>query len=138
VAVTKRNASVQTFKPKWPDLTSLQSEQVRLTYDRPTDTLFVDFYGEARPAASVPLDRGDRDYIYLRVDPDTDAVVGLQIKHFLSYAIEQHSEFGDALDAMTLVGITRDDLNRITRSHSGHPPARTIATLIKALARLSG
>ena len=90
MAVTKRNPSVQTFTPRWPDITSLPVEQVRFTYDRPTDTLFVDFYGEARPAASVPLDRRDRDYVYIRVDRETDAVVGLQIEHFLSYAIEQH------------------------------------------------
>jgi hypothetical protein len=29
--------------------------------------------GEARPAAGVPLDQGDRDYVYARVDPETDA-----------------------------------------------------------------
>ena len=42
--------------------------------------------GEARPAAGVPLDQGDRDYVYARVDPETDAD-GLQIEHFLSCAI---------------------------------------------------
>ena len=71
----QQNPNIQTFKPRWPDLMSLPLDQVRLTYDWPSDTLFVDFYGEARPAASVPLDRGDRDYIFARVDPETDAVV---------------------------------------------------------------
>lgn len=137
MAVTKRNPSVQTFTPSWPDLTSLPSDQVRLTYDRATDTLFVDFYGEARPAASIPLDRGDRDYVYARIDPETDAVVGLQIEHFLSYAIEQHPELDDALDAMTLVGIGRDDLNSITRCRSGDPREGSLATLMAALAGLS-
>ena len=117
---------------------SLPLDQVQLTYDRSTDTLFVDFSGEARPAASIPLDRGDRDYVYLRVDPETDAVVGLQIEHFLSYAIEQHPELGGALDTMTLVGINRDDLDRITRGRSGRPRARNIATLMEVLVRLRG
>jgi hypothetical protein len=137
VAVIKRYPSAQTINPRWPDLTALPSDQVRLTYDRPTDTLFVDFYGEVRPAASIPLDRGDRDYVYLRVDPETDAVVGLQIEHFLSYAIKQHPELGGALDTMTLVGISRDDLERITRVRSERPQAGSIATLMEDLARLS-
>jgi hypothetical protein len=46
--------------------------------------------GEARPVAGVRLDQGDRDYVYARVDPEADAVVGLQIEHFLSCAIAQH------------------------------------------------
>ena len=137
MAVTKRPPDVQRFKPRWPDLTSVPSDQVRLTYDRPTDTLFVDFYGEARAAASVPLDRGDRDYLYVRVDPETDEVVGLQIEHFLSYAIEQHPELGSALDAMTLAGIGRDELDANTGGRSGTPRATNIATLMEALAHLS-
>jgi hypothetical protein len=138
VAVIKRNPDIQTFKPRWPDLTSLPLDQVRLTYDRPSDTFFVDFYGESRPAASVPLDRGDRDYLYARVDPETDAVVGLQIEHFLSYAIERHPELVDVLETSTLVGIGRDDLDRIARRHSGHPRAANIATLLEDLLRPSG
>ena len=43
MAVIKRNPDVQMFKPRWPDLASLPLDQVRLTYDRPSDTLFVDF-----------------------------------------------------------------------------------------------
>jgi hypothetical protein len=133
VAVIKRNPNIQTFKPRWPNLTSLQLHEVRLTYDRPSDTLFVDFYGEARPAASVPLDRGERDYLYARVDPQTEAVVGLQIEHFLSYAIEQHPELVDVLDTSTLVGIGRDDLTAISRCHSERPQAANIASLLVAL-----
>jgi hypothetical protein len=29
--------------------------------------------GEARSVAGVRLDQGDRDYVYARVDPETDA-----------------------------------------------------------------
>lgn len=135
MAVIKRNPNLQTFKPRWPDLTSLPFDQVQLTYDRPSDTLFIDLCGEARPAASVPLDRGDRDYIYARVDPETDAVIGLQIEHFLSYAIEQHPGLVDVLDASTLVGIGRDDINVMFRHHSKRPQAASIASLLEDVLR---
>ena len=111
MAVTKRNVNTQTFDPNWPQ--TLSADRVRFTYDRPTDTLFVDFYGEALPAASIPLDRGDRDYLFLRIDPETDAVVGLQIEHFLSYAIHRHPELVGALELATLVGIDREHLRQI-------------------------
>ena len=138
MAVIKRDPNIQTFNLKWPNLTLLPVDQIRLTYDRPSDTLFVDFYGEARPAASVPLDRGNRDYLYARVDPVTDAVVGLQIERFLSYAIRQHPELVDALDTSTLVGISRDDLDLISRHRSERPQASDVATLLEDVLRPSG
>ena len=138
MAVIKRDPNIQTFNLKWPNLTLLPVDQIRLTYDRPSDTLFVDFYGEARPAASVPLDRGNRDYLYARVDPVTDAVVGLQIERFLSYAIRQHPELVDALDTSTLVGISRDDLDLISRHRSERPQASNVATLLEDVLRPSG
>ncbi len=137
MAVTKRDAKIQTFTPKWPDFTVLPADQVRFTYDRPTDTLFVDFYGQAHSAASVPLDRGDRDYLYVRVDPETDAVVGLQIEHFLSYAVAQHPEIVGALNIATLVGVDRDDLDRITRIRSGGATAGNPTALMEEFRRLS-
>ena len=138
MAVIKRDPNIQTFNLKWPNLTLLPADQIRLTYDRPSDTLFVDFYGEARPAASVTLDRGNRDYLYARVDPVTDAVVGLQIERFLSYAIRQHPELVDALDTSTLVGISRDDLDLISRHRSERPQAANVATLLEDVLRPSG
>lgn len=137
MAMTKRNAIPQAFNPTWPDPSSLSANQVRFTYDRPTDTLFVDFYGDTRPAASVPLDRGDRDYLFLRVDPETDAVVGLQIEHFLSYAVIQLPELARALDVASLVDVGRDDIDRISRIRSGRTTIGNAVTLIEDLRRLS-
>ena len=137
MAMTTRKSTIQSFTPSWPEHASLSSEQVRFTYDRPTDTLFVDFHGEACPAASVPLDRGDRDYLYLRVAPETNAVVGLQIEHFLSYAVVQHPELVSALDVATLVGIDRNALERIIPSRSLPQPAGSAAALIASIRRLS-
>lgn len=91
--------------PRWPEREDLPKGQVRFVYDRQSDTLFVHFYGEARPASSEPLDNlGDRDYAFLRVDPITDEVVGIQIETFLSYAILQHPDFVEALTIAELHG----------------------------------
>jgi hypothetical protein len=77
--------------------------------------------GEARSVAGVRLDQGDRDYVYARVDPEADAVVGLQIEHFLSRAIEQHPDLIDVLDASTLASISRAVLNLISCRHPERP-----------------
>lgn len=59
----------------------------RLSYDRLSDTLFLEFYDKPRPAISVPAEDGDRDYFYFRLDPKTDETVGVQIEAFLAYAV---------------------------------------------------
>lgn len=70
---------------------------LRFVYDRRADMLLVDFYGHPEPAISVPIDAGDRDFLYLRVDPETRRVVGLQIEAFLAYAVHQDPIFIEAL-----------------------------------------
>ena len=106
MAVTRNDAAIQSFVPKWPDLSELSAERIVLAYDVPSDTLFVDFCDEAKPAASLALDLGELDYYYLRVDAETEEVVGLQIEHFRSYAVPQHPWLAHALDVATLEGVT--------------------------------
>lgn len=137
MAMTNRNATPHAFNPAWPEPSSLAANQVRFTYDRPSDTLFVDFYGDARPAASIPLERGDRDYFFLRVDPETEAVVGLQIEHFLSYAVVQLPDLARALDVASLVDVRRNDDNRVTRLRPRHTSIENAVTVIEDLRRLS-
>jgi hypothetical protein len=103
------------FRPTWPALDRLPKRQIRFGYDRPTDTLFVDFYGRARPASSEPLGVGDRDYLFLRVDPVTQEVVGLQIEDFLAYAVGRHPEFVAALEIAHL-----DDLDATEAAELRH------------------
>ena len=110
---------------------------MRFTYDRSPDTLFVDVHGEALPAASIPLDRGDRDYLYLRIDPETDAVVGIQIEHFLSSAAHRHPELVGALELVNLVVIDREGLRQITYIVSARTEANRASILIADLFRLS-
>ena len=135
MAVTKRNANLQTFDPSWPR--ALSADRVRFTYDRPTDTLFVDFYGEALPAASIPLDRGDRDYLFLRIDPETDTVVGLQVEYFLSYAVHRHPELMAAIDIATLVGMDRKDLRQIPNIDAKRTRTADATALLEDILRLA-
>jgi hypothetical protein len=136
MALTNRHPDVQLFRPRWPDVASLTPDRVRLTYDRPTDTLYVDFSGEAMAAGSVPLDRGDRDYLFLRVAPETEEVVGLQIEHFLSYAILQHPELIDAVDAASLVGIDREEVDQIIQIQPKRRKSKDQPDVLDALVRL--
>lgn len=114
----------RAVQPKWPLIDHLPPRQIRFGYDRRTDTLFVDFYGRASPASGEPLDVGDRDYLFLRVDPVTQAVVGHQIENFLADAVEQHREFVAALRIAQpddLDDAEAAELRRWARDRSGEP-----------------
>ena len=127
-----------TVHPIWPERGDLRQDQLRFVYDRLADTLYVDFDGHARPAVSVPLDQGDRDYLYLRVDPETHRVVGLHIEAFLAYAVAQHPEFIEALEIAELRGF--DDLEAAELQRRAREQARERAdavALIAAVERLS-
>ncbi len=63
-------------------------DPLRASYDGPSDTMYLDFFGKGRPAASIPIEHGDRDFFYVRVDPSSSEIVGVQIEDFLAYAVE--------------------------------------------------
>jgi hypothetical protein len=110
MAVARDDAEIRSFAPRWPDLSALSPDRVDITYDGPSDTLFVDFFGGARQAASFALDLDEIDYFYLRVDVETEEVVGLQIEHFLGYAVAQHPWLTRAFDIATLEDATALDI----------------------------
>ncbi len=108
--------SLRTFHPHWPDRTAVDLDRVTFSYWHEIDTLMVDFTGENPPAVSVPLDLGgDRDYVYLRLHPTTEDVLGLQIEDFLGYAVERHPSLIDTLDLAALHGISRPEINCVRR-----------------------
>lgn len=127
----------RSVRPTWPMIERLPNRQIRFSYDRPTDTLFVDFYGRARPASSEPLDNGDRDYLFLRVDPVSQEVVGLQIEEFLAYAVGRHPEFVAALEIAQLDDRDAEaaDLRRWAREQACGPA--DAHALISTVERLS-
>lgn len=72
---------LRTIRPVWPTRDRIDPARVAFTYDGVSDTLFVDLFGRALPAVSVPVASiSDRVDVYARVDAVTDEVVGLQIE----------------------------------------------------------
>lgn len=116
MSVTGSEPDVMAFALKWPDLSDVLTQgHARFLYDAPSDTMFIPFYVPAGPAVSVPVDQGDIDYVFLRVDVETQEVVGFQVEHFLSYAVGQMPDLIYALDLAELHGITRQEVNEMTR-----------------------
>ena len=135
--MTTGEPEIQSFELRWPSAGELKPERVRFAYDRPSDTLFVDFDGAARPAASIALDLGGRDYVYARADVETDEVVGLQIEHYLSHAVKVHPNLVDALDFASFEGIGRDEIARLPRQDGAHGRGqRDRAALVEDLLHL--
>ena len=90
MAVSSAIIPSHTCNPRLPDEDRIELKQVAFTYWKDADTLSADFYGRALPALSVPVDFvGDPDGSYLRVDFDSEDVVGLQIEHFLIYTVKR-------------------------------------------------
>ena len=132
----QKEPDIQTFEPKWPDAAAV-GRTARFVYDRLADSLYIDFYGPARPAASIAYDQGDHDYLFMRVDPTTEEVVGLIIEHFLAYAVRKTPMYLGALDLASLHGMTRDEVVQIQREMGWTATPRPNAeSIIDDLARM--
>ena len=135
MAVSPKTAPSRTYHPRWPEEDRIDFEQVAFTYWKDADTLYVDFYGKAFPAVSVPVVfDGDPDGIYLRVDFDNDDVYGLQIDAFLIYTAKRHPFLYDALDWATLWEITREEIAEACPPRT--PVPRTPAAVATFLAEV--
>lgn len=95
------------------DLESLDFSKVVFRYDEPSDTLMIHLYGERRPGISVIA----VDHTYVRVDPHSQQVVGLQIEDFLSRVLPENGL--DALCLTERAGISRD---KVLEACAGHSP----------------
>lgn len=78
----------QTGRPNVPPLEDIAEDQVRVTYDRRSDTLLVSLVGDPRPAYNDYVD----DDTMVRIDPETNDIVGIEIEHFLHRVLRQSSE----------------------------------------------
>ncbi len=115
MAVNTGGRDVRVFHPKMPDPATLPMGQARFTYDGPSDTLFIDFYGASLPAVSVvaPSKEGDRDYLYMRVDPETEQVVGAQVEAFLSYVVGLFPDLAAVLVIADFYDVPDREANRL-------------------------
>lgn len=109
-------AVTDTYRPNidHAEIRKLDPRNIVIAYDRPSDTLVVHFYGRGRPAVSVPSPRDlDRDFLYMRFDPDTDQLVGFEIEDFLDLYVSEHPESLYLLKTADLRGITREEIEAI-------------------------
>lgn len=130
MALTDRSPIRERFALTLPEPAGLDLERIAWSYRRDSDTLLVDLYGRGRPALSVPLDVGERDYLFVRVDVKTDEVVGLQIEDFLAYAVIQHPELVDALTIAELDGIDAADVDALRRRLGSAARSAVTATAV--------
>jgi len=76
---------IMRLKPRFEDL---PAKRFALTYDEDVDTLFVHVYGSPRPGVVMNLDGS----LFLRVDPESHAIVGFQIEEFMAVVAVSHPE----------------------------------------------
>ncbi len=133
MAVNHREPPLRTFSPRWPDRDSVDPDRLALNYWSEVDTLMIDLFGEALPAVSVPLHLGgDRDYIFLRVDPVTEQLVGFQIEDFLSYAVNERPFLAQAFALARIHGTTSEDLLAVLARMSGGDSKRAVVDALFA------
>ena len=123
MAMTER----RSIQPKLPVFSDLDWRQFRLDFDRLSDTLYWDFYGEPRPAISYPL----TDHVLYSVDPETEAVVGLQIDGFLAHVVYVVPAF---LELADLIGLTPAEVAEIRAAID--PEARKRAAMRSILSSI--
>lgn len=59
-------------------------------YNPLTDTLLIYFYGKPEPAINIDIENST---LYLMVDPETDALLGVHIQAFVSPYLPEHPHF---------------------------------------------
>lgn len=137
MAVTKTEPRLQVFQPVWPNANDEGVRRALWSYDRDSDTMMVHFFGKSLPAVAVPIEVGPYDYVFARVDPQTERVVGVQIEDFLAFAVSAHPSLAWALGFARLNGITEAEAKEILRDLDPEPVVRPDAeTLAVKLAAL--
>lgn len=127
-------------RPDHAKLRALDLSRVVISYDRVSDTLMIHLYGRGRPAVSVPSPKPlARDFVFLRFDPESDELVGIQIEDFLRVYVVDHPRAIDLLDQADLRGITHEEIARIRLRIGADERLQSAATrsLIEELALAS-
>jgi hypothetical protein len=104
--VTSSVASgLRTFHPRWP-ARGFDPVTAWADYDALADELVVYLTGPA-PSVVVPIDTPDRDYVFLLVDPTTEAVVGVQVEAMRVWVAAQNPRWAPLADPTASPGRRR-------------------------------
>lgn len=89
-----------------PRREDLDPRRIVVSYDDVSDTLMLHLFGRGRPAVSIETGNG----FFLRVDPGTHHVVGVQVEAFLSRAIVENP---DLLEVAEAAGIPEQKIQQV-------------------------
>ena len=121
--------TLRSFRPKPPDLESLDWQAIRFDYDRTSDTLYLDFSGHPTAAVAYPV----TDHLLLSIDPESEAVVGFQIEGFLAHFIIEMPIF---LEIADLIGLTPSEVAAVrARLDAASRTRAAVRTLFDSLAQ---
>ncbi len=116
----------RVFNPRLPD--NIEQGAVRFHFDRLSDTLVVFFRGfSPRPTVNIPTS----DYEYLRVDAETEELVGIMVEDLLGYAVYQNWMY---LQYAALAGLEREEFaalrERVEAEFLRHDPDEQRRSLV--------
>lgn len=106
---------LRALKPKPLQWDSVDSAQIAISYDHPSDTLLIHLFGRGRQTVSVPVDC----YLYALVDPETEKTLGIHIEGFLTQAVKEHPDEIVLLDHAELWGNTPIEVRELQREILG-------------------
>lgn len=115
------------IRPILPDLKSQHSTRATFDYDPRSDILIVSIHG-SRPPVTDPVG----EHLSLKLDLETDEVVGFQIEGFLLRVVRKHPMF---LEVAELAGVPSHEVAAIRRSIA--PEVRQRAALDAVLGQLA-
>ena len=86
----------RSFFPRWP-ARGIDLGGVWIDYYQGADELML-YFKRPVPAIDIPIDTPDRDYVYLRVDEETEEVVGVSVETFKLWATSVHPHWAPLAD----------------------------------------
>lgn len=110
--------TLRTFAPRWP-ARGIDLDSAWVDHDRNADELLVYFSGRPVAAVTVPIDDATADHVSLLVDPETEAVVGLQVDAFEVHSGAAHSAWAPLADAISPANQRRTALARLVADAAG-------------------
>jgi hypothetical protein len=94
--------------------------------DHDSDTLMIHFSSRGRPGVSLPVAQG----WMLRLDRQTDELIGIQIAGMLARAARAHPPLLDVLNLAELPGVTPDEIDRVRREVAAPSPLDALLRIL--------
>ena len=77
------------------------------------------YFDRPTPAVSVPIETPDRDFVYLRVDKDSESVVGIQVESFRTWVTGHYPNWAPLADPNAAEAARRDAVEAMIAEAAG-------------------